>query len=111
MRPASPFRARRSAARRSVVTAAIAAAALLLAGCTFFPGGPGSSSTSSTHTDETVAADLKPFYSQTLTWSKASNGIDHPAVTVPLDWSKPASGATVEIAISRHRAGTGSLGS
>lgn len=87
-----------------------AAVIMLLAACQFFPVGRGPTSTTTTHADEAVAAELKPFYEQTLRWTKSSGGIDTTKVTVPLDWDDP-SGATIAIAIARHSAGKGSLGS
>ena len=97
-------------ARPFVLVAAGAAVLMLLAACQFFPSTSGSSTAGSTGTGETVASDLKPFYGQKLTWSKPSGGIDTAKVTVPLDWSDPG-GATIKIAIARHSAGAGSLGS
>jgi len=107
MRPA-----RRSAARRLAVVAVAVSVALLFAGCQLLPGlgGSGTNHTVTTHTDETVPSELKPFYTQSLSWTKHSRGIDSTTVTVPLDWSDPG-GATIKIAIARHRAGAGSLGS
>jgi pimeloyl-ACP methyl ester carboxylesterase len=95
--------------RPVAAVAVLAAAAMLLAACQFFPTAGGSNSTT-THTNESVASALKPFYEQTLSWSKPSSGIDTANVTVPLDWSHP-SGATIKIAIARHSAGSGKLGS
>jgi pimeloyl-ACP methyl ester carboxylesterase len=97
-------------ARRLVLAATIAAAVMVLSGCQFIPRPNGSSTTVTTHTDEAVASDLKPFYEQSLTWTRHSGGIDSTKVTVPLDWSDPG-GATIKIAVARHRAGSGKLGS
>jgi len=105
---------RRSSARRLVSLVAVAAAvSTLLAGCFLIPHPqpkPGATSTSTTHTDEKVAADLQRFYTQGLTWRSEGHGIDSTKVTVPLDWAKPT-GATVSIAIARHRATAQRLGS
>ena len=95
--------------RPVAAVAVLAALAMLLTACQFFPNSSGSTS-SATHANETVASDLRPFYGQTLTWSTASGGIDTTKVTVPLDWSHPT-GATIKIAIARHSAGAGKLGS
>jgi pimeloyl-ACP methyl ester carboxylesterase len=95
-------------ARPLALLATIAATVLMLSGCQFFPGATGS--TAAAHTDEAVASSLKPFYEQSLTWSKRSGGIDSTKVSVPLDWSDP-SGATIKIAVARHSAGAGKLGS
>jgi pimeloyl-ACP methyl ester carboxylesterase len=97
-------------ARRLALAATIAAAALLLSGCQFLPKPNGSTTTVTTHTDEAVASDLKPFYEQSLTWKKVSGAIDSTFVTVPLSWDDP-SGATIKIAIARHSAGSGKIGS
>jgi pimeloyl-ACP methyl ester carboxylesterase len=97
-------------ARPLVLVAGGAAILMLLAACQFFPTRAESTSDATTPTGQTVAPDLKRFYGQTLTWSKPSRGIDTTNVTVPLDWSDP-SGATIKIAIARHSAGRGSLGS
>ncbi|MES1169495.1 MAG: alpha/beta fold hydrolase, partial [Leifsonia sp.] len=97
-------------ARRLVLAATIAAAALLLSGCQFIPKPNGSTTTVTTHTDEAVASNLKKFYEQSLTWTKRGGGIDSTFVTVPLSWDDPG-GATIKIAIARHSAGSGKLGS
>ncbi len=97
-------------ARRLALAATIAAAVLLLSGCQFLPKPNGSTTTVTTHTDEAVASNLKPFYEQSLTWKKVSGGIDSTYVTVPLSWDDPT-GATIKIAVARHSAGSGKLGS
>lgn len=97
-------------ARPLVLVAAGAAVLMLLAACQFFPSQTGSTSSGSTGTGEAVASNLTPFYGQKLSWSRPSNGIDTTKVTVPLDWSDPG-GTTIKIAIARHSAGAGSLGS
>ena len=102
--------AARLSIRRLAVMAVAVAAAALFAGCQYSPGIGGAGHRATTPTDEAVASELKPFYTQSLTWTKRSNGIDATNVTVPLDWSKPG-GATIMIAVARHRAGAGSLGS
>ena len=97
-------------ARRLVLAATVAVVALLLSGCQFIPKPTGSSTTVTTHTDEAVASNLKRFYEQSLTWKTQSGGIDSTFVTVPLSWDDPG-GATIKIAIARHSAGSGKLGS
>jgi pimeloyl-ACP methyl ester carboxylesterase len=92
--------------RRTAGIAAVAIAALVLPGCILFPFLPdssGGSETVTTHTDEAVPVELESFYTQDLTWTSLGGGIDSTAVTVPLDWDDPT-GATIEIAIARHRA-------
>jgi len=97
-------------ARRLVLAATLAIAALLLSGCQLLPKPNGSTTTVTTHTDEAVPSGLQKFYEQSLTWTKHSGAIDSTFVTVPLSWSDPG-GATIKIAIARHRAGSGKLGS
>ena len=97
-------------ARRLALAATVTAVALLLSGCQFLPKPNGSSTTVTTHTDEAVASDLRPFYEQSLTWKKLGGGLDSTYVTVPLSWDDPT-GATIKIAVARHSAGSGKLGS
>src|SRR4051812_41044989 len=97
-------------ARRLALAATLAVAALLLSGCQFLPKPNGSSTTVTTHTDEAVPSSLKKFYSQSLTWTTRSGATDSTFVTVPLSWDDPG-GATIKIAVARHRAGSGKLGS
>ena len=97
-------------ARRLALAASLAAAALLLSGCQFFPKPVGTHTTVTTHTDEAVPSPLQKFYQQSLTWTKRSGAIDSTFVTVPLSWDDPR-GATIKIAIARHSAGSGKLGS
>jgi len=97
-------------ARRLVLAASLAAAALLLSGCQFFPKPIGTHTTVTTHTDEAVPSSLQKFYQQSLTWTKRGGAIDSTFVTVPLSWDDPG-GATIKIAIARHSAGSGKLGS
>ena len=91
-------------------TAVGAAVGLVLSGCSlislFGPETPGGS----TPTGEDVAAELEPYYTQELSWSSIDTRLDEARVTVPLDWSDPT-GATIEIAISRHRAPGTAMGS
>ncbi|WP_284254473.1 alpha/beta fold hydrolase [Pseudolysinimonas kribbensis] len=108
----APMRLRRSNARRlTALVAVMTATTLLLSGCILqkLPV-PGSTHTVTTHTHEAVAPDLERFYTQGLRWRSVSGGIDTTEVTVPLDWAKP-SGATIELAIARHRAKGSRLGS
>lgn len=90
------------------------AAALALSGCgilPFFPGGGGGGGAERPGpTGEQVAAELAPFYTQELEWRGCGGRIDCTEVTVPLDWSAPT-GATIEIAIARHKASGTPLGS
>lgn len=98
-----------SARRILPLVAVLVVAATALSGCIFLPwpdlggSGRGDSETVTTHTDEDVAPELERFYTQDLTWFDLGGGIDETTVEVPLDWSDPG-GATIEIAVARHRA-------
>ena len=95
---------------RRVALALALAPALLLTGCVqwFLP--PQTSSTSSP-TDETVAADLEPFYRQSLLWERCGNGLQCSTAVAPLDWDDPG-GERIELALVRQPATTGArLGS
>ena len=53
-------------------------------------------------TPEKVAAELQPFYSQTLTWKPCqSDGMTCTTVTTPIDWAKPSAGSA-KLAVIRH---------
>lgn len=106
------MRLRRAFVRRlAALTATVAATTLLLSGCILqAPPAPRGTHADGAHTHEAIVPDLERFYEQRLTWRGRSGGIDTTEVTVPLDWAKP-SGATIELAIARHRAKGSRLGS
>jgi len=88
------------------LVAVLGAGALLLSGCfplSFGSGTSGQTTTVETHTDETVDADVQPFYKQGLTWTSMGGNLDETTVTVPLDWSDPT-GPTIELAVARQKA-------
>lgn len=96
-------------ARRAVgAVAALAAASVALAGCFLLPepGGSGQPDRSPTPITDGIAADLLPFYQQTLEWESCGAEFDCTNVTAPLDWSDPDAGE-IELAVIRHRAGNG----
>jgi len=99
--------------RRILPLAALAATtALVLTGCfpfSFLDRGE-RSDTVTTHTDETVEAELEPFYKQDLTWTGLGGRLDETSITVPLDWDDPT-GETIEIAVARQRASGTAQGS
>ena len=104
-------RPRRSVRRRAAsVVATVTVAALALSGCVtaFLPGDRnGGGSSTSTPVAEDVAADLKPFYEQTLTWKSCEGGeLECTTFDTPENWDEPSAGS-VEIAAVRSRA-TGS---
>jgi pimeloyl-ACP methyl ester carboxylesterase len=91
------------AARRLTAAAVLAAGVMVLSACQLLPGTGGGGATDS-------PAGLDRFYTQELTWNDEGEDLDSTKVEVPLDWSKPG-GDTIEIAVMRHKAGGGSLGS
>jgi pimeloyl-ACP methyl ester carboxylesterase len=66
---------------------------------------------SSSPTGEDVAADLEPFYSQSLSWSSCESEMECATATAPLDWADPT-GDDIELALIRSKAtGSDRLGS
>ncbi|MGM7668454.1 alpha/beta hydrolase [Microbacterium sp. A93] len=98
------------------MTAGLAAAAVALSGCLYSvipeEAAPRPSQTNAPDT-EGVAADLLPFYEQTLDWTSCDDGpvgFDCTYVTAPLDWENPGDG-DIEISVSRHQATGTPIGS
>ena len=90
------------------LAAGLAAASVLLSGClsALIPE-TATTSTASPAPDTTgIAADLMPFYGQSLDWSDCGGGFDCTRVTAPLDWSAPAAGE-IELSVIRSRAESG----
>ena len=89
--------------RRIIAVVAVATAvALTLSGCVSWFLPPTASMTS-TPTNEEVAADLKPFYRQVLTWTEceSSLGLQCATAKAPMDWANPAA-ASIDLALVRH---------
>ena len=88
---------------RAGLVAALVGISLVLSGCSslFLP-----SKVTSTPTNESVPADLAPYYHQVLTWKSCNDGMQCTTAKAPLDWSKP-SGASISLALIRHRATNG----
>jgi pimeloyl-ACP methyl ester carboxylesterase len=87
---------------RIALVAIAAITALTLSGCvTMFL--PSTTSQTSTPVKENVAADLKPFYDQVLTWTSCSGGKECSTAKVPLDWKNPTAG-DVKLALIRQAA-------
>jgi pimeloyl-ACP methyl ester carboxylesterase len=108
----TPRRARRLAGALAVV----AASALLLTGCvTWFTGSyaPPQSAvtpaapTTTTPTDEDVAPELEPFYTQTLAWESCGGPFQCTTAIAPLDWTNPQDGRTVDLALIKKAASGG----
>jgi pimeloyl-ACP methyl ester carboxylesterase len=87
------------------VIASIAAVSMLLTGCVswFLPP---KANTTSVPTDEQVAADLAPFYTQVLHWTSCGSGMQCTTAKAPLDWSN-ASVDSIELALVRQPAKSG----
>ncbi len=78
--------------------------AVLLSGCTLITQLTGGGATTVTsHTDETVAPELEPYYKQDVTWRSCGAGADCTTMIAPVDWDEPT-GDRIELAISRQRA-------
>lgn len=82
-------------------------AAVLMSGCS-------STSVSRTFTSTpapaNVAADLKPFYEQRVTWSSCTHTMTCATIEAPLDWSHPSSGS-IHLALIRQAAKGHKIGS
>lgn len=102
--------------RLTGITAGLAAATMMLSGCLYsmIPEGaePRPSKTNAPDTDG-VAAELLPFYEQTLEWAECDRGgaaFDCAYVTAPLDWENPGDGE-IELSVVRHQATGTPMGS
>jgi pimeloyl-ACP methyl ester carboxylesterase len=100
-----------SAARRTgrlaALVAGLAAASVALSGCLYslIPESAPTSTASLAPDTEGVAADLLPFYEQTLSW-EACGDFECTTVTAPLDWADPTAGE-IELSVIRQRALSG----
>ncbi|WP_137843269.1 alpha/beta hydrolase [Microbacterium sp. 2FI] len=110
MKQSSPRRVgpARRAPRVAAIVAGVIAASLALSGCLYglIPEESPRSTASPTPDTEGVAADLLPFYSQTLDWSSCNDTFECTTVTAPLDWANPRAG-DIELAVIRSRAEAG----
>ena len=97
--------------RRGIAVVAVALAVVLpLSGCVSWFLPPTASSTS-TPTDESVPAELEPFYKQVLEWTACGEGLQCSTAKAPMDWSEPGAD-TIELALVRQPATSGNrLGS
>ena len=98
-RPGRP--GRRRTARLAIVAIATVAA-LTLTGCVqlFLPG---TTTSTSSPVRESVAAGLRPFYDQVLTWTDCGGGKQCATAKAPLDWKNPTAGA-IDLALIRQGA-------
>ena len=85
--------------------AGIAAASVALTGCLYalIPDSRPVSTASPSPDTGGVAAELLPFYDQTLDWAACDDVFDCTTVRAPLDWSNPGAGA-IELSVIRSRA-------
>lgn len=89
--------------RRAPLAVALALAVVLpLSGCVSWFLPPTVNATS-TPTDESVATDLQPYYSQVLTWKGCNNGMQCATAKAPLDWSDVSAGE-ISLALIRQPA-------
>jgi pimeloyl-ACP methyl ester carboxylesterase len=103
----APGRSPRRARRLVAILAGVAAASVALSGCLYslIPESTPSSTASLAPDTDGVAADLLPFYEQTLSWS-ACGDFQCTMVTAPLDWTNPSAGE-IELSVIRQRATSG----
>jgi pimeloyl-ACP methyl ester carboxylesterase len=97
--------------RRTPLITAIASAAaltLVLSACSGFL--PQAGPSASVPSDESVAADLEPFYSQVLEWENCASGMQCSTATAPLNWDNPDQGK-IELALIRQVATGDRIGS
>jgi pimeloyl-ACP methyl ester carboxylesterase len=98
--------------RRSAFLASLVLApALLLSGCV--PGGLSGllGGDASTPTGESVPENLRPYYSQVLSWAGCGDGAQCATAIAPLDWDNPGEGDDIELAMVRHPASGEAQGS
>jgi pimeloyl-ACP methyl ester carboxylesterase len=91
--------------RGMIVTALATAVALALSGCIAWFLPPKTEATSKP-TDEKVAADLVPFYSQVLHWKSCASGMQCATATAPMDWDNPSK-KSIDLALVRQQAKNG----
>jgi pimeloyl-ACP methyl ester carboxylesterase len=87
--------------------AGLAAASVVLSGCLYslIPESKPLPTACATPDTDGVAADLLPFYQQSLTWA-ACDAMECATVRAPLDWANPAAG-DIELSVIRQRALSG----
>ncbi len=92
--------------RVTTVVAVGVAVTMILSGCASWFLPPTSADKSSVPTGEDVAANLVPFYGQTLQWKSCHTAMQCTTAKAPLDWANPT-GATIELALIRQTAKSG----
>lgn len=94
--------------RRAALVSLILVPTLLLSGCvpSWLQGIVGGGDVS-TPTGEEVAENLRPYYTQVLTWRDCGGGAQCTTAIAPLDWQNPGEGDDIELALVRHPADSG----
>lgn len=100
-------------------TAAIGIAALALSACVVTPGfplghpsnGAPEPTASPSSTPTAAPSGVERYYSQTIHWEECGYEIECAKVIAPLDWDHPDAGDDITIAMNRHRATAGKVGS
>ncbi len=96
---------RRTAPRAAALASIVLVSLLLLSGCV--PGwlqGLVRGGVVSTPTGEDVVEELRPYYTQVLTWRACGGGAQCATAIAPLDWENPGEGDDIELALVRHPA-------
>jgi len=109
-RPARSARpsTRPSARRAASLAAILLVPTLLLSACVpAWLQGLVSGGVTSTPTGEEVPEELRPYYTQVLTWTGCGGGAQCATATAPLDWDNPGAGDDIELALVRHPATSG----
>lgn len=91
--------------RRAALVSLILVPTLLLSGCVpSWLQGLVNGGVTSTPTGEEVAENLRPYYTQVLTWEDCGGGAQCATAIAPLDWQNPGEGDDIELALVRHTA-------
>ncbi len=102
----------RRIAPRAALASIVLVPLLLLSGCVpSWLQGIVSGGDVSTPTGEDVAENLRPYYTQVLTWTGCGGGAQCATAIAPLDWDNPGEGDDIELALVRHTATGQSQGS
>ncbi|MEZ3162241.1 alpha/beta hydrolase [Microbacterium sp. BWT-B31] len=83
--------------------AGLATASLVLSGCLYSMIPESQPSPTKSPDTENVAAELLPYYGQSLTWDSCGDEFECATVVAPLDWQNPGD-RDIDLAIIRHRA-------
>jgi pimeloyl-ACP methyl ester carboxylesterase len=87
--------------RRLALVATVSIATLLLGGCASLKDLANGASLSAP-TGESVAAPLKPYYSQVLKWTDCGMDQQCTRVRAPMNWDAPSKATDITLALTRH---------